>query len=121
MKTTFIKTTSTTNTGGGIMVDLVELKDGKVISITDEVLIVWPSMEDYEDDNTPIATVQLNEEMVYVFNVTDQIIGSPIMTRAQAEQHILKLRLMYDRQGYYKRADGVRITPSEVELEIRTA
>lgn len=43
-----IKSVSTWNSGGGIELDLIELADGKVLGISDEVVILYASMEDLE-------------------------------------------------------------------------
>lgn len=50
MNTTYITKTWTENTGGGCMVDFVQLDDGRVLSINDESLAVWPSMQAFWDD-----------------------------------------------------------------------
>ena len=38
---TWVKKSYTMDTGGGILVDVIVLKDGTTISITDDVVIVW--------------------------------------------------------------------------------
>lgn len=43
--TTFIKSVYTEQTGGGMMVDYVVLKDGKVITLNDEGLAVYPNID----------------------------------------------------------------------------
>lgn len=46
-----IKSFSSENTGGGCMVDLVELPDGRVVGISDECIALYPSLDAmYEGD-----------------------------------------------------------------------
>lgn len=42
---TYVKKVWTENTGGGCMVDMIELEDGRVIGINDECLVVYPSYD----------------------------------------------------------------------------
>lgn len=49
LQTEFIKAVSSWDSGGGITVDLVELKDGRVLGITDESVVLYPSMEALQD------------------------------------------------------------------------
>jgi len=46
---TYIDHISTRHTGGGCMVDLVHLKSGHVIGITDESVVVYPSESSFDD------------------------------------------------------------------------
>ena len=46
MELEFIKDTSSWDSGGGITLDLVELKDGRILAISDEVVILYRDMED---------------------------------------------------------------------------
>ena len=39
----------TINTGGNCMVDLLFLEDGKIIGISADVAVLYPSIEDFED------------------------------------------------------------------------
>ena len=43
-----IKSVSTWDSGAGIELDIVELADGRVLGISDEVVILYKSMEDLE-------------------------------------------------------------------------
>jgi hypothetical protein len=43
---TYVKNISSWDSGGGLMVDLIELRDGRVLGITDEVVILYGGMED---------------------------------------------------------------------------
>ncbi len=45
---TFIKKINTEQTGGGIMVDFIELANGKIIAISDDAIGIYKNMEDYE-------------------------------------------------------------------------
>jgi hypothetical protein len=46
--TEYIKSISSWDSGGGIVIDIVELKDGRVLGITDESVVLYPSMEALE-------------------------------------------------------------------------
>jgi len=57
---TFITDVETWNSGGGCMIDLVHLQSGMVIAITEEVMQVFLSMEDFMADDShakAIATI----------------------------------------------------------------
>ncbi len=45
----FIKQVFTENTGGGCMVDFIELKTGQVIGLNDECVVLYPSMVAYRE------------------------------------------------------------------------
>lgn len=47
--TTIIASIQTVQTGGGILVDFVTLKNGKIITISDECVVVHPDMESAMD------------------------------------------------------------------------
>ena len=56
MKTTYIKSVQTVNTGGGCMVDYVILADGHVIGLNDDCVVLYASMDDAlsgENNNRP--------------------------------------------------------------------
>lgn len=42
----YVKQVSAWDSGGGIILDLVELKDGRVLAISDEVMILYKNIED---------------------------------------------------------------------------
>mgnify|MGYP001614233119 CR=1 FL=1 len=42
----YIKEVSSWDSGGGIKVDLVTLTDGRVLAITDEVIVLYRNLED---------------------------------------------------------------------------
>lgn len=44
----FIEKVETINTGGNCHVDLVHLKDGRVLGVTDESVVVYPSREHFD-------------------------------------------------------------------------
>ena len=46
MELDYIKETSSWESGGGITLDLVELKDGRILAISDEVVILYNDMDD---------------------------------------------------------------------------
>jgi hypothetical protein len=64
---TYIHHVFTENTGGGSMVDYVCLKNGKVIGISDECLVLFDSYDDAcEDDGTKAkGVIQFDKEYVY--------------------------------------------------------
>lgn len=43
----WVKRTFTENTGGGFMVDFIELQDGRIIAISDELIALYKSMDDF--------------------------------------------------------------------------
>ena len=45
----FIASIHTDQTGGMCMVDIVVLRSGQVITLNDECLVVWPSLQAWED------------------------------------------------------------------------
>ena len=45
-KTEFIQDISSWNSGGGTILDLVTLKSGKIIAISEEIAVLYKSMED---------------------------------------------------------------------------
>jgi hypothetical protein len=51
METEYVKTVSSWNSGGGIIVDVVELKDGRVLGITDESVVLYESMEALQESS----------------------------------------------------------------------
>lgn len=46
MELEYIKETSSWESGGGITLDIVELKDGRILAISDEVVILYSDMDD---------------------------------------------------------------------------
>jgi len=48
---TLTKKVETQNTGGNVMVDLVFLKSGKIIGITDDSIALYESLEDWENSD----------------------------------------------------------------------
>jgi hypothetical protein len=46
MKTEFVESVSCENTGGGCYVDFVTLKDGRVLGINEEYVVLYDSMDD---------------------------------------------------------------------------
>ena len=46
MELEYIKDVSSWDSGGGIALDLIELKDGRVVAISDEAIVVYRNMED---------------------------------------------------------------------------
>ena len=49
MKHEFIKEIKTENSGGNVMLDIIKLKDGQVLIISDEVVCRYKKMQDYYD------------------------------------------------------------------------
>lgn len=44
----YITSIETIDTGGHVEVDLIHLKTGQVMTVTDDAVCVWASLEDYE-------------------------------------------------------------------------
>ena len=49
MKTEYIQKIDTVNTGGGCMVDLIHLHDGRVIGLNDECAVLYNNMDEFWD------------------------------------------------------------------------
>jgi len=49
MKHEFINNIETYNSGGNVMIDAITLKDGRYIVISDEVMCIYGSKEDFEN------------------------------------------------------------------------
>lgn len=47
--TEYVASIHTHQTGGMCMVDIVVLRSGQVITLNDECLVVWPSLQAWED------------------------------------------------------------------------
>jgi hypothetical protein len=45
----YIDSVFTENTGGGSMVDFVQLKDGRILGINDECVVLFESIDDFYD------------------------------------------------------------------------
>lgn len=52
MNTTYITKIETVNTGGGCMVDLLTLSDGRVIGINDECVALYESMDTFDSGDS---------------------------------------------------------------------
>lgn len=50
MKLHHIKEVFCENTGGGTMVDFIELNDGRIIAINEDAAILYASLDDFYDD-----------------------------------------------------------------------
>ena len=46
MEFEFIKETSSWDSGGGITLDLIELKDGRVLAISDDAVVLYKDMDE---------------------------------------------------------------------------
>lgn len=61
LDTEYVKSVSSWDSGGGIVIDILELKDGRVLGITDESVVLYPSMEALEegeaDDNSGVIVL----------------------------------------------------------------
>ena len=56
----FIEQVETFDTGGGCQLDVIHLKDGRVIALTDEVAVLHKSVDDlWENDGYPQAEMFL--------------------------------------------------------------
>jgi len=45
----YIDRVFTENTGGGSMVDFVQLKDGRILALNDECVVLFESIDDFYD------------------------------------------------------------------------
>ena len=54
----YIMKIETLNTGGGTMVDVIHLPDGRVIGINDECAVLYASMDDFFDPPASITGYQ---------------------------------------------------------------
>jgi len=52
MQTEFIAEIQSHETGGNCSVDLVVLKDGRVLGINDECVVLYASMDDFNEGQT---------------------------------------------------------------------
>lgn len=46
-----IKNVSEWDSGGGIVIDVIELKDGRVLGITEGVVVLYKNMDDLTEGN----------------------------------------------------------------------
>lgn len=58
---TFVERVFTENTGGGCMVDFIQLKDGRCIGINEECLVVYPSYNIFYHDHISTISFPLIE------------------------------------------------------------
>ena len=58
--------------------------------------------------------------MFLLWNETDGVYASPeeFKTEGEAETYAREFRKRFAAQGYYKTADGTRISPEDIELVI---
>jgi len=50
----YIVKKETMNTGGGCMVDLLYLEDGRVICISSDIIVLYPSIEAFNENSGDI-------------------------------------------------------------------
>lgn len=55
MSNEYIKSIETVNTGGGCMVDLIHLHDGRVIGLNDECCVLYASIIDFWEGGSSIV------------------------------------------------------------------
>lgn len=48
-KTKFIESVYPEDTGGGTIVDIIQLKDGRILGISEECVVLYPSMDAFYD------------------------------------------------------------------------
>jgi hypothetical protein len=62
MNLEYIKNISTWDSGGGVTLDLIELKDGRILAISDEIIILYRDQEDLMsgDPSADRPTLYLN-------------------------------------------------------------
>lgn len=54
-----IELTQTINSGGDVMLDVLLLKNGKVLVVGDEVAALYKNMSDFENSADPISSIEL--------------------------------------------------------------
>ena len=50
MELEFIVEIMSADTGGGLTVDIIKLKDGRVIGVSDDAIVLYASMNDFEEN-----------------------------------------------------------------------
>ena len=90
MKLEYIKKVDSMNTGGGCIVDFVHLRDGRVIGINDESLVVYRSMEEYTDGDDCEHAYMFDNEPKYTMRF-----DKPITNEREAKQFVIDL-FMHD-------------------------
>lgn len=82
----YITKVDSMNTGGHCMVDFVHLRDGRVIGIDDESLVIYRSMDEYTNGD--------DCEHAYAFDVEPKYtmrFDKPITTSKEAKQFVVDL------------------------------
>ena len=51
MSGTYVKKVHTSDTGGGVMCDFIEMEDGTLLVISDDAVCLYQSMEDFYSGN----------------------------------------------------------------------
>lgn len=57
METTFIKSVTTENTGGNVMIDFITLHDGRIIAISSDLIGLYNSIESFNNADEPIQFI----------------------------------------------------------------
>ena len=60
------------------------------------------------------------DTVFWLKNMTDGVLATPrpFATRAKARAYAAAFRRRYEAQGYYLTADGLRISPKDIELVV---
>jgi hypothetical protein len=58
-KLTYIEKITSEDTGGGVMVDVVHLKDGRCLGITDECVVLCPDFESVFTATADLPSINL--------------------------------------------------------------
>jgi len=97
---TYIDSVFTENTGGGCVVDFVELKDGRVLGISDEYLCVYESFDKFYEasglENLPTIEFQprLQEKKNFIVRATySTMCETTIRARNSTEAYELAKKL----------------------------
>lgn len=51
MEMTFVDRVETWQTGGGVMVDIIHLKDGRILGINDELVVLYQDEDAFYESN----------------------------------------------------------------------
>ena len=57
----FVREVATINTGGNVMNDVLYLKDGQVVAISSEMLALYPTRKDYENNTQNYEVILRNK------------------------------------------------------------
>lgn len=125
---TYVQNLETMNTGGGIMVDLIELKDGTFLGICDELVVQYQSIEQFYGDPNK-GELNLNDLPLLTLIKPPPKRPEEILTEAQAIEGIKQVALGLKKyhEDFVSEVDGAisdqildiinRIKPDDGEVQ----